>query len=315
MELVSTEQITFNELYASVFDLILAVSGYESRSTYLVERIKPQGEKKFVLAFEEKSDELFRIENDRKYKQMGFSFISLSGNKCVEIDSILSSLPDQNKTFLNILIDYSCMTKLWYASIINFFLRTDLPNTRISLFFSYTPSRFTEPKKPKHFKIVEPIGCSTHGIIKGKPLALVIGLGYEKDRAEFLRKALDPEETYIFYADPADDDRFIEKVYVNNFRLIDKLHRNRVFSYPIRDLKKIDLLLTDLCLDLRLNYKIILAPLGPKPFALCCLLLAARYPDIEVWRVSAGSSESVYYREPFGEPLIYRVDFGPGEDY
>lgn len=100
-----------------------------------------------------------------------------------------------------------------------------------------------------------------------------------------------------------------------NFRLIDKLHRNRVFSYAIRDLKKIDSLLTNLCLNLRLNYKIILAPLGPKPFALCCLILSARYPDIEVWRVSAGSSESVYNREPFGEPLIYRVDFGLEEDY
>jgi hypothetical protein len=246
---------------------------------------------------------------------MGFSFVSLSGNKCVETDALLNLLPEQNKESLNILVDYSCMTKLWYASIINYFLHTDLPYDNVSLYFSYTPSRFTEPKKPKPLKIVEPIGCSTHGIIKGKQLALVIGLGYEKDRAEFLRQALEPEETYIFYADPADDERFIEKVYVNNFRLIDKLHRNRVFSYPIRDLKKIDTLLTDLCLNLRLNYKIILAPLGPKPFALCCLILAARYPDIEVWRVSAGSSESVYNREPFGEPLIYRVDFGQEEDY
>lgn len=315
MELVSTEQIAFNDLNISVFDLILAVSGYESRCTYMVERIKLQDETKIVLAFEEKPDELFRVENDRKYKQMGFSFVSLSGDKYVEVESLLNALPDKNKDSLNILIDYSCMTKVWYASIINFFIRTDLPYHRVSLFFSYTPSGYTEPKKPKPLKIVEPIGCSTHGIIKGKALALVIGLGYEKDRAEFLRKALEPEETYIFYADPADDERFIEKVYINNFKLIDKLHRDQVFSYPIRNLKKIDTLLTDLCLDLRLNYKIILAPLGPKPFALCCLILAARYPDIEVWRISAGSSESVYYREPFGEPLIYRVDFGPEEDY
>ena len=42
MELVSAEQATFNDLYISVFDLILAVSGYESRCTYMVERIKLQ---------------------------------------------------------------------------------------------------------------------------------------------------------------------------------------------------------------------------------------------------------------------------------
>ncbi|KPK85474.1 MAG: hypothetical protein AMS27_07165 [Bacteroides sp. SM23_62_1] len=315
MELISTEQVTFNDLYISNFDLILAVSGYESRCTYMVEKIKLQNELKIVLAFEEKPDELFRLENDSKYRQLGFQFIPQSGNKCLDNEYLVHLVADQNKEALNILIDYSCMTKLWYASIINYFIRTDLPCNKVSLYFSYTPSRYTEPKKPKPLKIVEPIGCSAHGIIKGKPLALVIGLGYEKDRAEFLRKAIDPEETYIFYTDPADDQRFTEKVYVNNFRLIDNLHRDCVFSYPVRDLKKVDALLTDLCLDLRLNYKIILAPLGPKPFALCCLILAARYPDIEVWRVSAGTSESIYNREPFGEPLVYRVDFGPEEDY
>jgi len=315
MELISTQQVPFNDLYINDFDLIIAVSGYESRSTYLVERIKLQNQIKTVLAFEEKTDELHRPENDEKYRQMGFHVVMQSGNTIVDTDSLLNLLPDRNKESLNILIDYSCMTKLWYASIINFFILNDLPNHNISLYFSYSASRYTEPKKPKPLSFVEPISCVSHGIIKSKPLALVIGLGYEKDRAELLRRSLNPEETYLFYADPVDDERFVEKVYINNFKLIDRSHKNHVFSYPIRDLEKIDALLTGLCLDLRFNYKIILAPLGPKPFTLCCLLLATRYPDIEVWRISAGSSESTYNGEPFGEPLVYRVDFGQEENY
>jgi hypothetical protein len=79
-------------------------------------------------------------------------------------------------------------------------------------------------------------------------------------------------------------------------------------------MEKSDRLLTDLCLDLRLNYRIILAALGPKPFALICMLVGARYPDIEVWRVGAGKLESVYDRIPVGEPLVYSVEFGNHED-
>jgi hypothetical protein len=138
MELIFTQQVSFDDLYISDFDLIIAVSGYESRSTYLVERIKLQNELKTVLAFEEKTDELHRPENDEKYRQMGFHFIMQSGDIVVDTDSLLNLLPDRNKDSLNILIDYSCMTKLWYASIINYFIQNDLPNHNISLYFSYT---------------------------------------------------------------------------------------------------------------------------------------------------------------------------------
>jgi hypothetical protein len=152
-------------------------------------------------------------------------------------------------------------------------------------------------------------------MMAGKPIALVMGLGYEKDRAEFLRRSVDPAETYCFYADPCGDERFVEKVYVNNFKLIDSLHRSHVYNYPLHDMEKTDKLLTDLCLELRINYRIMLAPLGPKPFALISMLVGARYPDIEIWRVGAGKLESVYDRIPEGEPLVYRVEFGRDEDY
>ena len=163
--------------------------------------------------------------------------------------------------------------------------------------------------------VAEPISCSHIGFASGLPVALVMGLGYEKQRAEFLQKSVNPHETYCFYADPVHDDRYVEKVYMNNFRLIDSLHKTHVFAYPMRDMDKTDQLLTSLCLDLRMQRRIILAPLGPKPFTLLSMLQAARYPDIEVWRVSAGKMESTYDRIPTGEPLIYRVEFGSEEGY
>ncbi len=315
MELIKSDQVSFDSLYNTDFDLVVVVSGYESRCPYLIEKIKLGGEKRIVLAFKEKSNELYRSINDKKYQEFGFQFIHESGNRHIEVNELLKNTPYPVKEELDVLVDYSCMTKIWYASFINYFIRTDMPYQKVKIHFAYTASLYTEPKKPRPFKIAEPLGYTSHRSASGKPLALVMGLGYEKDRAEILHKTLNPDETYVFYSDPADDYRFVEKVYINNFKLIDKLQKTKVINYPVRDLKKIDSLLTTLCLDLRFDYRVILAPLGPKPFTLCCILLAARYPDIEVWRVSAGESESVYDRQPCGEPLVYKVEFGLDEEY
>jgi len=315
MEFILAEQVLFDELYVVDFDLIIAVSGYEERCTYLVNKIKTGDALCRVLAFSEKNKELSRPQNDARFSDLGFEVIDQSGNECPQVEELLTELIDSGKGRLNILVDYSCMTKVWYASIINYFMNSELAIDGINLYFSYSRAVYTEPKKPKPLKLAEPIGCQKPFMGSSKPVALVMGLGYEKDRAEMLSKSLEPDNIYVFYADPTDDQRFVEKVYVNNFRLIDSLHRDQVINYPIKDLRKIDDLLTDLCLDLRLEYRVILAPLGPKPFSLCCLLLAARYPDIEVWRVSAGKSENLYDRKAQGEPLIYKISYAQEEDY
>ena len=234
----------------------------------------------------------------------------------MDIDKLLARIPGgEKKEVLRILVDYSCMTKPWYASFIEYFSLRDLPYRKVHILFSYTQSAYVEPKKPKPLRVAEPLGYGSHGIMAGKPIALIMGLGYEKDRAEILQKAINPEECYCFYADPSSDERFVEKVYINNFKLIDRLHKSHVFPYPMDDMKKTNSILTDLCLDLRLRYRIILAPLGPKPFALLSMLVGINYPDIEIWRVGAGKLESVYDRIPQGEPLVYSVEFGHDEGY
>jgi hypothetical protein len=290
--------------------MVVAVSGYEQRSPYLSQRIQLGGETKIALAFHERKHELNRPRNDEVFGGLGFEFIHASGEACIDLEELLAYLPSTRQTTLTLLVDYSCMTKPWYASFINYFSQHNPGYQKVRILFAYTLSGYVEPKKPKPLKEVEQVGCSPHSITPGKPMALVMGLGYEKDRAEFLRKSVDPETTYCFYADPAGDERFVERVYINNFKLIDSLHRRNVFSFPLGDMYKTDRLLTSLCLELRLKYRVILAPLGPKPFALLCMLVAARYPDIEVWRVSAGQLESIYDRKPLGEPLVYCVEFG-----
>lgn len=122
MEFLRAGQVPFDQVYSDEIDLVIGVSGYESRSSYLMERIKLGNEMKVVLAFEERSNELHRPKNDKIFQDLGFMFINESGDCCPDIGSILSLVPSGNKESLNILVDYSCMTKLWYSSIVNYLI-------------------------------------------------------------------------------------------------------------------------------------------------------------------------------------------------
>jgi hypothetical protein len=307
MELDTTVQVSLKDLLNQDFDLIIASCGYESRCTFLSQRINSgKVKKKIALAFIEQNDCLNRPINDKIFTQLGFEFITVSKNSNLEINQILKEQCENiNGKEMNILVDYSSMPKLWYESIINFFSEEEFSFRNLKVWFSYTPSEYSQSKQSinKYFDSDFPVKLSD------KPKALIIGLGYEKGRAEELSLKLNAQVTYSFYSDPAIDPRFVLELLDNNRDLLKKLDPGKLITYPIFDLNYINTSLTQLCVDLRLTYQIVLAPIGPKPFTLMCFLLNARYPDIKIWRFSSESSKSIYDNKPHGELLIYKVHF------
>jgi hypothetical protein len=140
--------------------------------------------------------------------------------------------------------------------------------------------------------------------------ALLIGLGYEKGRALGLAEYVEAAETFAFYANPALDSAFLGAVLQNNQSLLDSLGPDRVFTYPLADLRATAAKLGSLALGLRSqSYRVILAPQGPKPFTFLCFLLATQHDGFDVWRVSAGTSGKTYDRPPIGEVLVCRARF------
>lgn len=308
MELNNTVQVTFNELAAQNFDLFIASSGYETRATFLAQRLAELFiPKKVVLAFCERSSEISRPLNDTVFTELGFEFVNTSMNSIREINEMLEESCSMcgNANF-NVLIDYSSMPKLWYEAIINFFSENDSDFKNIYIWFSYTPSEYSESLKNVSNKYFETIIPSKLNV---KPKALIIGLGYEKGRAKELANKLNAKVTYSFYSDPAVDPRFVDELLENNKDILMNLDSEQIIKYPIYDLNYINSSLTHLCVDLRLTHQIILAPIGPKPFTLMCFLLNARYPDIKIWRFSSDVPKDVYDRKPQGDVLVYKVHF------
>ncbi len=318
MELIFAHQVGFDQLRDNQFDYFIAASGYENRCTYLIDSIPVNAVHKIAIAFNDRKNFLYRNKNDKRFSEEGFVFIEESADKNNNIIEFLDNAINDNKGFkkIKILIDYSCMSKIWYAGFLKYFILSETNTTDdLEIYFSYSSAVFSEPINPGNKNLPkDPIGLLKANHIPNKPLALIIGLGYEKYLTQKLIQKFEYEAVFAFYSDPAFDSRYADRVLKNNKKILNMLPREHIIKYPIGDYKQTDTLLTSLTISLRLNYQVAILPIGPKPFTLSSLLLAARYPDIEVWSIDSGHSPAAYNRNPAGEPVVCKVVFSNDED-
>jgi len=99
MDLLHSEQVTFDQVYSEAIDLVIGVSGYEKRSPYLMERIKLGSETKLVLAFQERMRQLNRPENDHIFRKLGFQFIKVSGDRGLDVGKLIAFIPERDQTY------------------------------------------------------------------------------------------------------------------------------------------------------------------------------------------------------------------------
>ena len=220
------------------------------------------------------------------------------------IDLLEKELSKITKEEIVLFIDYSCMTKSWYYSIILYLSNRSLPFKNIKTFFSYTPSIYSEPMSPKHNTDIQPLP-GKYRIPDNKPKALIVCLGYEQNKAQGIIDQLDPKLTYIFFTDPALDPRFVETIKSNNKNILER--DKNIITYPFDNLLYLERELTSLYYLLKDEYNIIIAPLGPKPFTFVAMMMSIIYDEIDIWRVGSGFDINKYEREPF-EPSKFIVN-------
>ena len=303
MKVYKTKQLSSDSLLHLKFDLFLTSSGYETRARHLVEKLgsKINSEARWCIQFENHSDLISRKLNDEIFSYYKFNTQQLSGNEDAFIPSLLDdAIKKKRDNKLNILVDYSCMTRIWYASILNYFRYTAIDNFEVNIFFSYSSSEFVKPPQATIYnRYVGPIEGFYSVTIPDKPTALVIGLGYVQSRAYGLSEFFDVEP-FLFIADSSSNKKYYDEVVENNMNLIKGLSESHIFNYPLNNLLFTETLLNSLTRDLLTDYRVVLAPCGPKPFTLLCLITGMRLSDIDVWRISAGENDEPVDKPPSG---------------
>ncbi|MBP1631346.1 MAG: hypothetical protein H6Q15_2239 [Bacteroidetes bacterium] len=306
MNVINIGQLDKESLSAFDFDLIVTSSGYETRASYFVNNsgldislIK----NKYVLNFTTDTSSTTRIENDHIFLSNNFISISCSGSSSKEIIHLIDeSIKKINKNHVYIIIDYSSMTRIWYGAIIHYLKTQENISKTIHLIFTYTEAEFLTPpdEEPETINF-SPIKGFCNLSIPAKPTALIIGLGYEKKRAFGLMEYFDAEVVNYFLTE---NSQYTDEVLSRNKEILENIDEECIFPYSLSNLLLTQMMLHDLCDSLSQNYRIILAPCGPKPFTLLSFIVASKNDNIDLWRISAKEGSHFVDRKPTGNFIL-----------
>jgi len=301
MKLSCCTQVNPEVILGKQYDILICACGYEARSTHFARTHIGTVEHKIAFAFGDRK-ELSRSKNEEMFTQLGYKIEDIVNGDYSYISQYLLGLCKLiNKTNLVIAVDYSCMTKTMYASIINFFRYSDTLICNANIDFVYSIAKYYSHYEAEANVVVGPIPGFTSVMPPNAPTALIIGLGCEKGRASSLMEYIDPAITYLCYSDPVKEPRYLEDIFKANSEILAQTSPDKIFTYPISDFVTASLTLSSLIVPLKGSHRTILAPLGPKPFSLACLIQAVVNPEIDVWRISGGVSSTPIDVEAAGE--------------
>ncbi len=316
MKIYKSEQLDFNTLDLQESDVLIAASGFESRSVTITQHFLNKMPKMniYVFSFMEKYSNS-NYDNDNYFQSINATIINTKGNSDSDVLSvfkvIISDLVLQGQPRNKIFIDISSMSRVWYGSIISYLNLIDL-ECKLDIVFLYSLAAFESPVfSPDTKRVIEPLGNFINIDIADKPTMLIVGLGYDKYQAYSLKESLDAEEILLFCTDRESSNDYFNEVQIQNRDLLSRVNSNNVIYYPLNDIKYTEDILYGLCTRMSENYRIILAPCGPKLFTLLSFIIANRIDGIDIWKISSfGKIDgNTHKRISNGSFLAYKISY------
>jgi hypothetical protein len=240
----------------------------------------------------------------------GFKSSSGTVTESSVIEKLIGEICNKNYEKLNILIDYSCMPKKWYAVIINDITRNNFNSKKINLFLSYTPKLFEQTKKISNTEYFGPIVKDKDNLNRKKPVTIIAGLDNNPKLINEAIAKIQPVNILAFVPQSGADPDYTWSVIENNRPLLDKLNSKHIFRYDMNHPDAINSLLTSSCLDHRINEEVMIIPQGPKVFSMMALLLSVRYPDVKLWEIIGKNGiHAQGLGFPASDPVIVKASF------
>jgi hypothetical protein len=287
------------------YDAALFSLGYEPRCRAIPANVG-HVDQRVVASFTDRVREPSFEDNRAWYQQNGHKIVEVDGHAYREwVHSWLAEVTSHDasgREAMRVLIDISSMTRLRIAAVVEALNELQSP-VAVRVDFLYAPELYHEPPPPADATLsIGPVspyfaGWSTE---LDRPLIAVIGLGFEPDKAAGAVEFLEPEHA-LACSPLGPDPRFREKLEESNSPLWSE-RVTRGFDYPLSDPYRGFVRLESRVQSLLRSARPLLVPLGPKIFALACLLVAALHePAVPVWRVSSGELEEPVPREASGQ--------------
>lgn len=298
--------IDFDSVCEERYDLSLFASGYESRCIHIPGLINPNiVTNPLVFGFLEESKSGRRVQNDAFFsKKWNCAPIPLSGDDEKPIYEYLRKHTQSLNRPIHILLDYSSMSRLWYAAVLNW-ARFAGPGKDVIIDFIYAMGRYEEEKHPMIIREMVSIpGCEGRAYRLRHSVA-VFGLGFHGLAALCVLDRLEADTVYAFLAAPRAPNEYYEATQKINQDLIANHKTKAILELPMASIESCYRHLADTIAPHRPDGEITLVPMGPKPHVLAAILVAMRFQEVACLRVSGDLDPQDV--KPTGEIVATRV--------
>jgi hypothetical protein len=295
------------------YDVSLFASGYESRCIQVPGLIDPSKvANPLVFGFTEESHSGKREFNDKFYKERWCSeTIPLSGDDEKPIYEQLLKYTQSLDRPIHILLDYSSMSRLWYAAVLNW-ARFAASGKDVIIDFIYSMGKYEETKQSMVIREIASIpGCEGRAYRLRETVA-VLGLGFHGMASLCVLDLLEADTVYAFIASPGSSEEYVSKTRELNKDLIHSLKKKQLIELPFISIEKSYRILAETIAPHRLDGEITLIPMGPKPHVLTSILVSMRFQEVACLRVSGAPNPLDVI--PTGEIVATRVIIKGEED-
>lgn len=309
---IDISPICRNTHQANCRHILIAAFGYESRAAEYTKKYSdqyPKGESALV-SFSDYVTGDGRQSNDIFLQSQKLDSICICSN---EYDRYVEFIDDKLKTLqastnqICIHVDYSCMPRSWYCSLIRHLTISLRIGDQIEAW--YTPGHYNE-------KAFSPTGIEDFDVFDGiaslRPRARthILGLGFESGRTQAIMSVIDPKFIVCYYAHPGVDETYSERVIEENKRILSVA--NRTASLPLSDIASAYCKLRSIVLDYEAIGDVILIPDGPKPLVLAASLIPMSIdkPGITCLHVRRRARDvtATYDVISAGAPIGFRIE-------
>lgn len=269
------DEVDFNNLKWVEYDIIFLASGFEARSTYMFQKIPETAHQNcVVLGFHPKKNILSRSDNDNRFEECNIRYAIHSRPEQYEefIKINLERVAQQagNRT-LRIFIDYSVMTRVWYAYILTWLRYADATQSA-DVDFAYAHG--TYEGEFSSFQIDETRALAGfEGAMAGTRRTVALyGLGYDKYATLAVHEIIQPDSFLCYMAEDDENDGPAKFVAKENSQIIE-LSGHPPLVLPLSDLGVIVEKLKKLVDDVSESDEVMAVAMGPKTHILGTLLV------------------------------------------
>lgn len=311
MRVYKVNDVNVAELAEQQYDIGIWASGYEERSIFVPNKVIEQGkvDETIVFGYEEARTVFNRPDNDKYYARNWTKQITIADdNDDTAIYNRLRQLNIPDKDVVRVVVDYSTMSRLWYASILNW-IRFLSGSSRVEIDFLYSFGRYKGEFAPLVIEDILAIPGYEGSPISDVPSLAIFGLGFDGIATLSALDQLEPNIVYAYLASPGAGQDYPEKAKHCNRILISDYVREKLLELPISSVEVTFGSLTELISPHRGKTNIILIPMGPKPHVLAAILLSLRFErEVTCLRVR-GKREPKVDVEAEGRVVATRVSF------